>query len=77
MSGGLPLVGARAERPTVRRDPAVNDTALAVEPPLRRVVRLVDRPAEQPEPGLRTPEPAAAHDRSRPAHCRIAMQFED
>ncbi|MEU4297225.1 hypothetical protein AB0F92_04220 [Kitasatospora aureofaciens] len=55
----------------------MNDTALAVEPPLRRVVRLVDRPAEQPEPGLRTPEPAAAHDRSRPAHCRIAMQFED
>ncbi|WP_157881997.1 hypothetical protein [Streptomyces rubellomurinus] len=55
----------------------MNDTALAVEPPLLpRVVRLLDRPA-QPEPPVRIPEPERAHDRTRPAHCRIAMQFED
>ncbi|MEU9040962.1 MULTISPECIES: hypothetical protein [unclassified Kitasatospora] len=58
----------------------MTDTTLAVEPPLRRVVRLIDRPAD-PEPPARRPEPGSgaepAHDRSRPAHCRIAMQFED
>ncbi|MFD8707319.1 hypothetical protein ACFV1W_32845 [Kitasatospora sp. NPDC059648] len=56
----------------------MNDTALAVEPPLRRVVRLVDHsPAEQPEAVVRTVEPAPVHDRGRAASCRIAMQFED
>ncbi|MGW2374131.1 MULTISPECIES: hypothetical protein [Kitasatospora] len=56
----------------------MNDTALAVEPPLRRVVRLAGhRSAEQPETPARTSQPAPAHDRTRPAHCRVAMQFED
>ncbi|MFE7527611.1 hypothetical protein ACFU7Y_18100 [Kitasatospora sp. NPDC057542] len=55
----------------------MTDTALAVEQPLRPVMRLVDRRAAAPQPPQRTPEPAPAHDRSRPAHCRIAMQFED
>ncbi|MFJ9772398.1 hypothetical protein ACIRVF_14320 [Kitasatospora sp. NPDC101157] len=58
----------------------MNDTALAVEPPLRRVVRLVEhRPTERPEATVRTVEPASApaHDRGRAASCRIAMQFED
>ncbi|MFJ2576792.1 hypothetical protein [Kitasatospora aureofaciens] len=54
-------------------------TAAAVDQPLRRPVRLLpvpERPAapERPEPA---PAPAAAHDRTRPAHCRIAMHFED
>ncbi|MBV6695800.1 hypothetical protein KV557_01510 [Kitasatospora aureofaciens] len=54
-------------------------TAAAVDQPLRRPVRLLpvpERPAapERPEPA---PAPAAAHDRTRPAHCRISMHFED
>ncbi|MGA5823097.1 hypothetical protein ACPC54_35200 [Kitasatospora sp. NPDC094028] len=62
----------------------MNEPALAVEPPLRRVVRLLDRPVEpanrqdrQDHRPARTSEPAPEHDRTRPAHCRIAMQFED
>ncbi|MER6303653.1 hypothetical protein ABT247_29425 [Kitasatospora sp. NPDC001539] len=55
----------------------MNDSATATEPPPRRVVRLLARPAEQPHPPARPSEPAPAHDRGRPAHCRIAMQFED
>ncbi|MER7752239.1 hypothetical protein [Kitasatospora sp. NPDC097643] len=58
----------------------MTDTALAN--PLRRVVRLLpvtDRQAD-PEPASDRPLPLPlplAHDRTRPAHCRIAMQFED
>ncbi|MET8622758.1 hypothetical protein ABZW30_03170 [Kitasatospora sp. NPDC004669] len=43
--------------------------------PLERTVRLVPATGhqDQPEP----PEPAADHARTRPAHCRFAMHYDD
>ncbi|MEU1283199.1 hypothetical protein [Kitasatospora sp. NPDC005856] len=58
---------------------AVIDVAEPVAEPLRRAVRLLpgggrqDR-REPPEP---VPAPAADHARTRPAHCRFAMHYED
>ncbi|MGW3042329.1 hypothetical protein ACWC9T_20365 [Kitasatospora sp. NPDC001159] len=43
--------------------------------PLERAIRLVPAAGlqDQPEP----PEPATYHARTRPAHCRFAMHYED
>ncbi|MFH8386190.1 hypothetical protein ACH4E7_35605 [Kitasatospora sp. NPDC018058] len=43
--------------------------------PLGRTIRLVPAVGhqDQPEP----PEPATDHARTRPAHCRFAMHYED
>ncbi|MEV7930304.1 hypothetical protein [Kitasatospora sp. NPDC088779] len=63
----------------------------AVDQSPRRLVRLVpagvrqDRQERQerqelqdsPEPPEPAPSSTVGHDRGRPAHCRIAMQFED
>ncbi|MEV7354881.1 hypothetical protein [Kitasatospora sp. NPDC091276] len=60
----------------------------AVDQSPRRLVRLVpagvrqDRQERQelqdsPEPPEPAPAPTVGRDRDRPAHCRIAMQFED
>ncbi|MFJ2189141.1 hypothetical protein ACIOJE_14500 [Kitasatospora sp. NPDC087861] len=59
--------------------------ATAVEQPTRRLVRLVSAAGRQDgqdrQDGAEPPHPAPAatvgHDRGRPAHCRIAMHFED
>ncbi|WP_371516092.1 hypothetical protein [Kitasatospora sp. NBC_01300] len=60
-------------------------TATAVDQSPRRLVRLVPAGVRQerqelqdsPEPPEPAPAPTVGHDRGRPAHCRIAMQFED
>ncbi|MEV7935175.1 hypothetical protein AB0O82_03445 [Kitasatospora sp. NPDC088264] len=59
--------------------------ATAVDQSPRRLVRLVPAGVRQerhelqdsPEPPEPAPAPTVGHDRGRPAHCRIAMQFED
>ncbi|MEV8327318.1 hypothetical protein ACFV6D_35580 [Kitasatospora sp. NPDC059812] len=62
--------------------------ATAVDQSPRRLVRLVPAGVRQdrqerhelqdsPEPPEPAPATTVGHDRGRPAHCRIAMQFED
>ncbi|MFJ2866641.1 hypothetical protein [Kitasatospora sp. NPDC087314] len=62
--------------------------ATAVEQPTRRLVRLVSAAGRQDrqdgqdrqdsaEPPHPAPAATVGHDRGRPAHCRIAMHFED
>ncbi|MFE6052902.1 hypothetical protein ACFQ6N_19265 [Kitasatospora sp. NPDC056446] len=51
-----------------------------VDEPLGRTVRLVPATGRQDRPEPPDPAPAAAERdrvRTRPAHCRFAMHFED
>ncbi|MFD7901570.1 hypothetical protein ACFV4F_01500 [Kitasatospora sp. NPDC059722] len=48
-----------------------------VDEPLERTIRLVPV-AERPEPAPAAPAPSEVdRSRTRPAHCRYAMHFED
>ncbi|MFD0409797.1 hypothetical protein [Kitasatospora sp. NPDC127116] len=48
-----------------------------VDEPLERTVRPVAVAWRRDRPGPPEPAPAADRERTRPAHCRFAMHYED
>ncbi|WP_030242628.1 hypothetical protein [Streptomyces sp. NRRL S-350] len=70
---------ALAVESPLRRAGRLDDRPAAPGPPVRTAPgRLAVVPEPEPGPAaVPVPVPAGAHDRGRPAHCRIAMHFED
>ncbi|MFE4520236.1 hypothetical protein ACFRMQ_39475 [Kitasatospora sp. NPDC056783] len=48
-----------------------------VDQPRQRTVRLAPVTSRQDRPEPPDPSPAADRDRTRPAHCRFALHYED